>query len=90
MVKTTRLRKLRMKYHITLAALSDAAGISTQRLSEYERAERSASAGARRKIADAFRRLAETNRDRYQALCEELTEDTSDILTAFEVPCDEY
>lgn len=89
LVMTTRLRILRLKYHITLDELASASGIQNQRLSEYERCERSALPMTRNRIGAAFLRLAEERRNRYQSLCDELNEGTSNLLTALEMEKDE-
>jgi transcriptional regulator with XRE-family HTH domain len=89
LVMTTQLRILRLKYHITLDELAAVSGIQNQRLSEYERGERSALPVTRDRIGACFLHLAEERRNSYQSLCDELSGDSSELLTALEVEKDE-
>ena len=90
MVKTTKLRIFRMKYHITLVELAKLAGISHQYLNYIERGENRPSKAQQKNVANAFGRLIE---QRKQALCElsrEFNTHKDSLLIPMEVESDEF
>ena len=67
------MRILRMKYHITMAEIADACGISGPRISEIElKIDSEVTPNTAARIADAFTNVAEKKRGELQLLCEDL------------------
>lgn len=89
MVMTTQLRKLRLKYQVSLDDLADISGIPNQRISDYERGERHAPPAKQELIARSFVLLAEYRRNNFQALLNELNTHYSRLLVPMEVESDE-
>ena len=85
MVTTTQLRRLRLKYQISLIELSHISGIPNQRLSEYERGERRVPAINEDRIMRALVRLAEERCKASHALREELDTYSEKLLIPMEV-----
>ena len=89
MVTTTRLRKLRLKYQISLDELSEISGIPNQRISDYERGERHAPPAKQERLARSLVLLAEKRREASQALLDELNDHDHQLLTPMEAESDE-
>ena len=79
-----KMRILRSKYRIPLRELSDACGISKQRLSEIELGETPVSEAASRTVADAFAAVAERRRDSSNALSRDFRRHKDTLLESVE------
>ena len=84
MVRTTHLRRLRLKYHITLIDIAEAAGVKNQNLSDWERGETRVSPERQELIAQAFLRLTEERCRALQALICEINTHKNELLTPME------
>ena len=84
MVTTTPLRKLRLKYQISLDELAAAAGFSNQYLSALERGKSPISSEQQSKIAEAFILLADSRSNAMCELSRELTITKDSLFTPME------
>ncbi len=83
-MKVRKMRLLRHKYHISLAELSDACGVSKQRLSEIELDKTSVSTVAARMIADGFSVVEKRRRDNLKALSKDFRRHKNALLESVE------
>lgn len=84
-MKTTQLRRLRLKYHITLTELADAVGFSNQYLSALEQGKAPASCEQKERIARVFIQLANTRSGDIRALDQELSATKGRLFLPMEV-----
>ena len=85
MVTTTQLRKLRLKYHITLTELADAVGFSNQYLSALEQGKAAASREQKDRISRVFIQLANERSGDIRALDKELVATKDRLFMPMEV-----
>ena len=79
-----KMRILRNKYRIPLRELSDACGISKQRLSQIELGETPVSEAASQTVADAFAAVAERRRDSSNGLSRDFRRHKNTLLESVE------
>ena len=90
MIMTTQLRRLRLRYHITLDELANAVGTSNQYLSALEQGKAKASSEQQKKISSIFLMLAEEHSRAFRALDDELLLAKDCLFTLMEVEGDEF
>ena len=83
-MKVRKMRLLRHKYHISLGELSDACGVSKQRLSEIELNKKSVSEAAARMIGNGFTVVTERRRDASDGLNQDLQRHKNALLELVE------
>ena len=84
-MQVRKMRILRLKYHISMAELASACGISGPRICEIElRTDSEVTPNTAVKIADAFARIAEEKRGELQLLCRDLKRHKNSLMDCVE------
>ena len=86
---TTKLRNLRIRYHITLDEFAAAVGVSNQYLSALEQRKTFASKKQKARISTVFAALAQARSAEIQSLDAELRKNKNFLFEPIEVRNDE-